>query len=455
MTSLRRRLLLSTLVGSVILTLTTGLFLSVIFSISTEKQFDQRLQTTLTELVGATVITNNQVELSLRQLGPQFSNLYSGWYWQIVENNQTKSLFKSQSLHDSSLISLLTDDIKNQMAQNRQDVSNFYFVGPVQNEIRVYAQYISFPELKEPLLYIVSGNSRILSSEARSFYWMIATGLSLLVAGLTLGTYFQLRFVLKPLEHLKNYLAKIRIGEGKSIEAELPQELMPVVNEINNLVAANEQVIERARTHVGNLAHALKTPLSVLLNASDNKLDENSKLVKQQVGLMNVQVAHHLNRARMIASHDTVATKIQVSPIVNSIVNALKKINFDKNVKVDLKLEDEICFYGERQDLEELIGNLIDNAFKWCNRRVSIAIGVAQIDNQQKLHIIVEDDGPFMPAQELKKVMQRGHRIDENMIGSGLGLSIVKELTELYKGKFTLSKSQLAGLKAELWLPMA
>lgn len=455
MTSLRRRLLLSTLVGSVILTLTTGLFLSVIFSISTEKQFDQRLQATLTELVGATIIKNNQAELDLRHMGPQFSNLYSGWYWQIVEHNQTKSLFKSQSLHDSSLILLLTDDIKAGIARNKNNVSNFYFVGPVQNEIRVYTQYISFPELKQPLLYIVSGNSQILSSEARSFYWMIAAGLSLLVAGLTLGTYFQLRFVLKPLEHLKNYLAKIRIGEGKSIEGELPEEIMPVANEINSLVAANEQVIERARTHVGNLAHALKTPLSVLLNASDDKNDENSELIKQQVGLMNVQVAHHLNRARMIASLDTVATKIEVSPIVKSIVNALNKINFDKNVAVSLKLDDEICFHGERQDLEELIGNLVDNAFKWCEHRVSITIAVAQTYSQQKLHVIVEDDGPFMPAKELKKVMQRGHRIDENMSGSGLGLSIVKELAELYKGKFTLSQSQLTGLKAELWLPMA
>ena len=456
MTSLKQRLLISTLVGSVILTITTGIFLSVLFSLSTEKQFDNRLQTTLTELVGATRIMDNKVMLDLQHSAPNFSSLFSGWYWQIVDGPSGKSLFKSVSLHNSSLLKQFKDDDKIRLENNQGQVFRTYLMGPVQDNIRVYAQYITFPERDAPILYIISGNSELLNAEARSFYWMIAAGLSLLVLGLTLGAYFQLRFVLKPLENLKNYLAEIRIGDGKSIEGNLPQEIMPVANEINSLIDANRQVIERARTHVGNLAHALKTPISVLLNASDNKTDANSKLVFEQVKLMNVQITHHLNRARMIASTDTVATKIYVSPVASSIVNALKKINFDKNVNVELNVDEHVCFYGEKQDLEELIGNLIDNAFKWCDQRVVINIQAAPKPQQTKqLHITIEDDGPFMPPKELKKVLQRGHRIDENMAGTGLGLSIVKELTSLYNGEFNLHQSNLGGLKAELWLPLA
>ncbi|MBL1419129.1 MAG: GHKL domain-containing protein [Alphaproteobacteria bacterium] len=456
MTSLRKRLLISTLVGSVILTITTGVFLSVLFSLSTEKQFDNRLQTTLTELVGSTRIIDNKVTLDLQRSAPNFSNLFSGWYWQIIDGPSDESLFKSVSLHDTSLFKQFSDDDKAYLKNNLGKIFRGYLSGPVQDNIRVYAQYITFPERQAPILYVISGNSELLNAEARSFYWMIAAGLSLLVFGLTLGAYFQLKFVLKPLENLKNYLAKIRIGEGKSIEGNLPQEIMPVANEINNLIAANRQVIERARTHVGNLAHALKTPISVLLNASDKKTDANSKLVFEQVKLMNVQITHHLNRARMIASADTVATKINVSSVVASIVNALQKINFDKNVKLELNADEQVCFYGEKQDLEELIGNLVDNAFKWCNTRVVINIQAEQKpQNEKQLHIIVEDDGPFMPPKELEKVLQRGHRIDENMVGTGLGLSIVKELTSLYNGEFTLSQSIWGGLKAELWLPLA
>lgn len=456
MTSLRQRLLISTLVGSVILTITTGIFLSVIFSLSTEKQFDHRLQTTLSELVGVTRIMDDKVTLDLRHSSPSFSNLFSGWYWEVVDVKGDISLFKSESLHNSSLWQQLAGEHKQQMSRNQGEAFRSYLKGPVQDDIRIYAQYINFPERKAPLLYIISGNSELLATEARSFYWMIAAGLSLIVLGLTLGTFFQLRFVLKPLENLKNYLAEIRIGDGKSIEGNLPQEIMPVANEINNLIDANRQVIERARTHVGNLAHALKTPISILLNASDNKTDDDSKLVFEQVKLMNVQITHHLNRARMIASVDTVATKIYVYPVANSIINALKKINFDKNVNVKFIANEQLCFYGEKQDLEELIGNLIDNAFKWCDTNVSVDIKAEEKDNQTpQLHILIEDDGPFMPAKELKKVLQRGHRIDENMHGTGLGLSIVKELALLYNGEFTLCQSELGGLKAELWLPLA
>lgn len=455
MTSLRRRLLISTLVGSIILTITTGIFLSILFGISIEKQFDHRLQSTLTELVGSTRIVDNKVVLDLKHSAPNYSNLYSGWYWQIVESASYENLFKSPSLDKSSLILQFSDVDKLNIAAHKDQVFRHNLKGPVQQDIRIYAQYILFPEQAEPLLYIISGNSKLLKQEARSFYWMIATGLSLLVLGLLLGTYFQLRFVLKPLENLKNYLAKIRVGEGKAIEGDLPQEIIPVANEINSLIAANRQVIERARTHVGNLAHALKTPISVLLNASDQKTDENSKLVFEQVKLMNVQITHHLNRARMIASVDTVATKIYVQPVATSIINALKKINFDKNVQVDFTAQQDVCFYGEKQDLEELIGNLIDNAFKWCNQHVTIAIDVQKrLNNQPQLHIVIEDDGSFMPPKELERVLQRGQRIDENMKGTGLGLSIVKELADLYDGEFALNKSHLGGLKAELWLPL-
>ncbi len=456
MVSIRQRLLVSTLIGSILLTLTTGLFLSIVFSLSIEKQFDSRLQATITELVGATKVIDGQLLLKLEHSSLQYTNLYSGWYWQIIETRQQKIIFQSKSLDKTSLYSRLSLAHKDQLVNLPDRIFKAYLDGPVKEPIRVYGQHVSFPELDYQLLFIVSGHSEILKQEIRSFYSMIAIGLSLLVAGLTLGTFFQLRFVLKPLTSLKNYLAKIRIGEGSEIEGGLPVEIMPVADEINNLINANKTVIERARTHVGNLAHALKTPISVLMNASENKFDDVSKLTYEQVSIMNDQITHHLNRARMVASLDTVATKILVSPVVLSIISVLEKINFEKKVVVNSTINDQLCFYGEHQDLEELIGNILDNAFKWCEGQIDINVSEDEnTNNIKQLYICVEDDGRNIPDMELKKIIKRGHRIDENVAGSGLGLSIVKELVQLYNGEFQLSQGKLGGLKVELWLPLA
>jgi signal transduction histidine kinase len=221
------------------------------------------------------------------------------------------------------------------------------------------------------------------------------------------------------------------------------------VDEINGLIDANHGVVERARTHVGNLAHALKTPLSVIANEVSGTGARDQK-VAEQVTVMRDQVNHYLSRARTAAGLAAVGTSTPVEPIINSLVRAMEKIHRDKNLKIGVTMEENIVFRGEKQDLEEVIGNLVDNASKWATSEVKVS---GRRSSPTQCVLCVEDDGPGMTAEQCKLALQRGKRLDETVAGSGLGLSIVVETANMYTGTINLERSELGGLKAELTLP--
>jgi signal transduction histidine kinase len=274
---------------------------------------------------------------------------------------------------------------------------------------------------------------------------------------LLLTTIFQVRFGLAPLKRISESIADIRSGRAERLEGEFPVEIAPLARETNALIDANREIVERARTHVGNLAHAIKTPLSVIVNeASAHGADPFASKVLEQADVMRDQVAHHLERARIAARVTIVGTVTEVAPAIEALRRTMEKIHRDRDITITTKADPVAKFRGERQDLEEMAGNLVDNACKWAATQVLIEVKVEPPPEPRagpRLRIIVDDDGRGLSAAERAQVSRRGQRLDESKPGSGLGLSIVVDLAALYGGSLVLGDAPIGGLRAELVLP--
>jgi len=257
-----------------------------------------------------------------------------------------------------------------------------------------------------------------------------------------------------PLRRLTAGLAAIRAGTAERLEGDFPEEIAPLARETNALIEANREIVERARTHVGNLAHALKTPLSVMVNeANAHGRDAFADKVKEQADIMRDQVARHLERARLAARLTVVGSITEIAPVVTALARTMEKIHRDKGVAVAVEADAQAKFRGERPDLEEMIGNLVDNACKWAASRVAISVARETSAKGPAVRIVVDDDGRGLSPAEREQVAKRGQRLDETKPGSGLGLSIVVELARLYGGGLTLGQAPSGGLRAELVLP--
>jgi signal transduction histidine kinase len=244
----------------------------------------------------------------------------------------------------------------------------------------------------------------------------------------------------------------VRTGQSERVMGDYPSELEPLASELNALMAHNQEVVERQRTHVGNLAHALKTPLSVLLTEAGQRPGKLADVVSRQAQAMHHQVDHHLRRARAAARTQGQGERTPVAPVLAELSRTLERIFSDKTLSLDWRCDGDLCFQGERQDLLEVAGNVMENACKWCAGRVRVE---AQPISPRQLSLIVEDDGPGLAADQRHEVLRRGSRLDESAPGSGLGLSIVDELVRAYGGSVTLSSSAMGGLRLELSLPRA
>ena len=251
-------------------------------------------------------------------------------------------------------------------------------------------------------------------------------------------------------------MAAIRRGEAERIAGEFPQDVAPLATEVNQLIDANREIVERARTQVGNLAHALKTPLSVLMNEADAMSPILSEKVREQAEIMRRQVTFYLDRARAAARARTFGLATEVKPVVEGLVRTYEKLHDDRALTFDVELQPGLKFRGEAQDLTDLIGNLLDNAGKWARERVSIRAARAAGGDQDPAPFLVaeiDDDGPGLDKSARAAAVERGKRLDELRPGSGLGLSIVVDLASIYGGSLELDESPLGGLRAILRLP--
>jgi signal transduction histidine kinase len=451
--SLATRLFLSATAWVVVILVITGVILSSVYRNATERAFDRRLNLYLRTLIAEVATPDEPPDRQFQSLGePLFELPLSGWYWQIVRTDEKAETRASRSLWDKKLPKLEETGAELTPAGIRLG----YVDGPEGQSLRVVERPV---DLGADGKYLVSvaGDASEIFDEIRAFDYYLGGTFAALGIVLLLTTIFQVRFGLAPLKRISESIADIRSGRAERLEGEFPVEIAPLARETNALIDANREIVERARTHVGNLAHAIKTPLSVIVNeASAHAVDPFASKVLEQADVMRDQVAHHLERARIAARVTIVGTVTEVAPAIEALRRTMEKIHRDRSITIATKADPRARFRGERQDLEEMAGNLVDNACKWAASQVLIEVKAEPTPEPRaapRLRIIVDDDGRGLSADERAQVSRRGQRLDESKPGSGLGLSIVVDLAALYGGSLVLGDAPIGGLRAELVLP--
>ncbi len=422
-----------------------GFLISTLFRDSVERSFDARLTVHLDSLIAAAEFgPSGEPELSRTPPDPRFELPYSGWYWQIWDH-QGKVLLRSRSLWDQTL--------ENPVAIRHGVAGTGMVPGPGGVTLRVRFIDITLPDQParaSPLRFAVGANLSELKAELRPFNLALLWSLAALGLGLVLAVAVQVRIGLRPLRRIRIALKDIRAGRSQRMDGDWPDEVRPLVRELDALLEHDAAVLERARTHVGNLAHALKTPLAVLGNEAARKDVPDADAIGRQVSTMRRWIDHYLVRARAAATGTVLGARTPVAPVIDDLRRTLERIHVDRNLTITAGPAADIVFRGERQDLEEMMGNLMDNACKWATQQVR----VTAVADQNAVTFAIDDDGPGLPEHQRGDAIGRGRRLDESSPGSGLGLAIVSDIAGLYGGALRLVESPLGGLRATLTLPV-
>ena len=421
-------------------------FLSAAFRDHAQTDFDEELNGHLVELLMLVdVDAQGRAVMTSPPIDPRTVQPYSGWYW-IVSGPRQKPL-RSRSLWDQELA-------LPELPPRGETVINT--IQGSHQKLRTIARTITLPGSKDDFLFMVTGPQADVDKAIRKFVSMTAIALGLLGLGLFGALILQVLYGLKPLRHIREALADVNAGRLSRLEGEFPSEVRPLVDELNGLLEHNAKVLERARTHVGNLAHALKTPVAVLRNLATKTDGEVADTLSRQTEDMHRHVDHHLRRARMAGAGKVLGVRTEVAEVAESMIKTMGRVFIDRPRKGILAGQRNLWFHGERQDLEELLGNLVENAFKWAKGQVRVTITPGRNESfpiKSRILIAVEDDGPGIPADKRVEALGRGKRLDESTPGTGLGLSIVNDLADMYEGTLTLDVSEWGGLKAVLDLP--
>jgi signal transduction histidine kinase len=431
--SLATRLFVSATAWVVVILLITGIVLSSVYRAASERAFDRRLNLYLRTLVADVATPDDPPDHQMQSLGePLFELPLSGWYWQVTRTDGDKpDLRASRSLWDKKLPKL--EEQGNELTAAGIRIG--YVDGPEGQTLRMVERPVDLGA-DGKFLVMVAGDASEIFEETRAFDYYLGGTFAALSIVLVLTTIFQVRFGLAPLKRISDSIADIRSGRAERLEGEFPVEIAPLARETNALIDANREIVERARTHVGNLAHAIKTPLSVIVNeASARSGDAFARLT-------------------------IIGTVTEVTPVIEALRRTMEKIHRDRGIMIEVEADVAAKFRGERQDIEEMVGNLVDNACKWAESRVFVEVLVERAgvvarggEGGPMLRIIVDDDGRGLSPDERATVSRRGARLDESKPGSGLGLSIVVDLAALYGGSLTLGTAPIGGLRAELVLP--
>lgn len=449
--SIATRLFVSAAAWSIAILVVAGFVLSTIQRRVTERGFDERLQVYVQTMAANIAVRNENNVIDPFGLGdPRFSLPLSGWYWQVTRSDvDPPDITTSISLFGGRLPRI--EEVTT--TASGKDPSEGYVTGPDERRLRMLERSLEMPDGAKYLVQIAA-NSEEIEANVDSFRWAMTASFALLALALGVTTAFQVRFGLLPLARLSNAIGAIRRGAADRIDGRYPDDLAPLAGEINLLIDANREILERARTQVGNLAHALKTPLSVLVNEAANDDTLLAGKVREQTTLMRDQVNWYLDRARAAARAGSIGIVSDVEPVIRGLERAFLKIYADKELGFDIDVPDDLKFRGERQDLEEMIGNLMDNAAKWAGKAVRVS-GRLMTDEKQRvlIEIAIDDDGPGLPPETRADVIKRGRRFDESKPGSGLGLSIVADLAALYGGSLALDVAEIGGLRVRLRLP--
>ena len=450
--SLRSRIILVSAFALVPILFGAHFVLNQLFVRHVTAQMESVLRVTLEQLAAGVVIEDPTRRLTLRepQGDPRWSKVYSGAYWQVnaPEGVLPGGVLRSRSLWDF-VLAIPGDQL------NPGVIHIHRLSGPSGQQLLAAERTVLFEGLTDPLpiRLIAAMDLRELNQAIDDFAQQVSKYLVVLAVVLVVLLAVQLSVGLAPLRRLNLSLDRLRRGEAAALEGEFPTEVRPLADNLNGVMAQHRRHIERARAIAGNLAHALRTPLAVMSNASaDQKatVQELRDLVAAQTALAQKQVEWHLKRARMAATTGSSGQRFGVSPVVEGVVGVMRRVYADKELEFRCdRLDPTAVFWGEQQDLQEMLGNLIDNACKWARHRVMVSASLIE----KQVCIVVEDDGNGVAPDRYSEILKRGVRIDELVPGTGLGLSIVAELVELYSGTLRFSSSSMGGLAVQVCFP--
>lgn len=439
--SLQRRLLLGAVAWIVLALIATGVLLSVLFRNHLEDELARRLDADFLQLVSQLEPdVDGRLTHTRTMSDPLYQRVLSGHYWQVERDG--RPVLRSRSLWEQSLAL----DAGNGALQ-RID-------GPRDTPMLVVARRVTMPRMDAPLRLAVAASLAPVERAVAGFRRTLAIALGLLALGLVLAAALQVRLGLRPLRRLRAELGAIRSARAARLSVDYPGEVAPLVEDLNGVLAHNETLIERARRQAGHLAHALKTPLSVIANEAarlQRRGDaERGARLQQEVDAMQRQIDWHLARTR-IAGARRAGQATPVAPVLERLQRALQRLHGERSLVIESDTPAHLAFAGESQDLEQMLGNLLENACKWAHGVVSVAVTGAD----GAVVFVIDDDGPGLDADQRERAIQLGTRFDEKIPGSGLGLAIVTDLAAAYDGSLALGRSAAGGLSATLRLPAA
>lgn len=442
--SISRRILLLSLAWIAGLTLGGGLVLDRLVTATLIRNFDSQLAETLPIMIAAAEVDQaGDAYFNREPAEPRFAEPYSGRYWQVSAKGRAD--FRSRSLWDRTL-ALDLEKACLTLCTSRDE----RFEG---EPLRVVEQDAIIPGSPTIFRFAVAASAAPLDAEIATIRRTLWLALGVLALGLVALAALQASYGLQPLRRMSATIADIRAGRiRRAPEADVPPEIAPLVAELNALLDHNAAMTEAARMHAGNLAHALKTPLSVLLNEAAAESPDLAATVRREASAMRRHVDHHLARARASARRASSQARAPVWPVLERLQRAVSRIYADRGVVIDLAGDRDAVFRGEAQDLEEMAGNLVDNAAKYGSGRVFVTV----TSRGERLELLVEDDGPGIPEGLGRQLFERGLRLDTSQPGTGLGLAIVRDIAEICGGTVRLGASEdLGGLAVVLDLPAA
>jgi len=450
--SLSARLLLTSLLWSAFALIGTGVILASAFRESVQERFDATLDVYLSILIGELADKAGQplIEVEPALGDPRFLLPLSGWYWSVFDEKSQEQLLASDSLTGDSIN---VGEALAGLAPGERFRGDG--LGPDGEKLRVVARRIALEE-GAWLVVLVSGEVTAIEEDTARFVTQLAIFLGAFALILVAMTFVLWRYSLRPLRRMGDELVAVHEGKSKHVSTDYPDELTPMAEALNALIDNNHATLERARRHVGNLAHALKTPLSVMTNDAAQEDTALARSVREQSQIMQRQVRYYLERAQIAAKDRLIGASTDVEVALDRLHRAMSRLGERRGIDVGLEVADGLRFAGEQQDFEEIVGNLVDNGLKWAQSRIDIKVVPAKstmLGRAGMMRVEIDDDGPGLSAEQRAQALSRGHRLDQSKPGSGLGLSIVSELVELYSGTLVLDRSPLGGLRVSITLP--
>ena len=436
--SIATRLWISALLVVLLVLPAAGALLAWNVRTTLHNSLDERLGTLLNQVIAGLAYQPATDTLGmLRSLGdPRFERVYSGWYWQAQDGAQLR--LTSRSLWDQRL------QLAPATAAGFSNLS-----GPREQHLRVLVRPVQLANLPRPLQVAVAVDLDSVQGEVRQFQALLAGSLTLLALLLLALLAWQLRWGLAPLRRLRNNLQRVESGQTDAVDTDLPVELAHLAGTINQVLRRDRQLIDRGRSAAGNLAHALKTPLSVLHTLVQQLPREQQGAFREEVQRIDAAIRHHLARASA-AGPAGLGKRTDLGAALDPVLTALGTLAGRRGLRFEHELHNLGKTDLEEQDIQEMVGNLLENALLWAASRVRLQVS----QRTGELTITVDDDGPGMSPEQCRQALDRGVRLDETRAGSGLGLAIVRELVELYRGELTLERSLLGGLSARISLPV-